>query len=95
MQDPLVERRFVVVGAVQGVGYRWFVRDRARALGVDGWVRNMPDGSVVLEVAASAATLARFAAELEAGPPAAEVHEVRVTDRAGADPLPDGFIIVR
>jgi acylphosphatase len=41
----------VVSGHVQGVGYRWFVRQRARAAGLAGSARNLPDGrvEVVLE----------------------------------------------
>jgi acylphosphatase len=41
----------VVSGHVQGVGYRWFVRERAHAAGLAGSARNLPDGrvEVVLE----------------------------------------------
>jgi acylphosphatase len=41
----------VVSGHVQGVGYRWFVREQARAAGLAGSARNLPDGrvEVVLE----------------------------------------------
>jgi acylphosphatase len=41
----------VVSGHVQGVGYRWFVRERARSAGLSGSARNLPDGrvEVVLE----------------------------------------------
>ena len=42
-----MKRAHVVVrGAVQGVFFRAETRDRARSLGVDGWVRNTPDGTV-------------------------------------------------
>lgn len=90
-----VERRLVVTGRVQGVGYRWFARETAHALGVTGWVRNMPDGSVVLEIAGPAAVVARFAAKLEVGPPTAQVAGVAVGERATTGPLPDRFTVVR
>jgi acylphosphatase len=42
----LVRARIKVSGMVQGVGYRYFVRNTADALGLNGYVRNVPDGSV-------------------------------------------------
>jgi acylphosphatase len=44
--DELVRRRVVVRGRVQGVAFRAHASERARVLGVRGWVRNRPDGSV-------------------------------------------------
>jgi acylphosphatase len=38
--------RVVVSGRVQAVGFRWACREEARRLGLAGWVRNLPDGSV-------------------------------------------------
>jgi acylphosphatase len=90
-----VARRLVVIGRVQGVGFRWFVRETAEALGVSGWVRNMPDGTVVCEVAGPAEVVERFTAELRAGPPAAHVIEIRVLERDGSEPLPERFRVVR
>ncbi|HCG05004.1 MAG TPA: acylphosphatase [Desulfovibrio sp.] len=45
----MTRSRFRVTGRVQGVGFRSWTGRTARALGLAGWVRNMPDGSVELE----------------------------------------------
>jgi acylphosphatase len=37
-------------GNVQGVGFRWTVRDTAKGFDLTGWVRNLPDGRVELQV---------------------------------------------
>jgi len=65
-----------VEGRVQGVGYRMFVRERAEALGLSGWVRNLPSGDVDLEVEGPRATLERLLRELQKGPPASRVQQV-------------------
>jgi len=38
--------RVIAIGRVQGVGFRYWVRSRAASLGLNGWVRNMPNGNV-------------------------------------------------
>jgi acylphosphatase len=68
--------RFEVQGRVQGVGFRWFVREQARALGLAGWVRNLPSGNVELVAAGEMEALHRLAAALRAGPPGARVDNV-------------------
>ena len=45
-----VRQRFTVFGRVQGVGFRYRASYAARELGLTGWVRNEPDGSVTMEV---------------------------------------------
>ena len=47
-------RRVLVSGCVQGVGFRYFVVDEARALGLAGFVRNLRDGRVEAEVSGPA-----------------------------------------
>jgi acylphosphatase len=71
-------RRYRISGRVQGVGYRYFTLRIALRLGVRGWVRNRPDGSVEIHAEAAAAVLEEFRAELERGPVSSEVREVTV-----------------
>jgi acylphosphatase len=70
-------RRLVVQGKVQGVGFRWFVRERARRLGVAGWVRNESDGTVQILVGGPGALVSRFLSELNIGPPNAVIESIR------------------
>lgn len=80
---------------MQGVGFRWFVREAATGLGLAGWVRNLPDGSVEVVATGDAAALERLRTRLAAGPPGARVE--RLIDLAdAAAPAPgDTFEIVR
>ncbi|HUP22962.1 MAG TPA: acylphosphatase [Thermoanaerobaculia bacterium] len=73
---PRVATRFLVSGRVQGVYFRAFTRERARELGIDGWVRNLPDGRVECVAAGTPEDLACLRAVLELGPPAASVMAV-------------------
>jgi DNA ligase D-like protein (predicted 3'-phosphoesterase) len=68
--------RAVVRGAVQGVGFRDATVDRARALGVMGWVRNGEGGVVLVHAEGSEEALAELHAFLHDGPPPARVSEV-------------------
>ena len=52
--------RLRFVGQVQGVGFRWTSLGVARELGLTGWVRNEPDGSVRAEIQGSAAHVGAF-----------------------------------
>jgi acylphosphatase len=71
---------FVVVGRVQGVGYRaWTVRTAA-ALGLQGWVRNRHDGAVEGAAQGQPAALRSLLAELAVGPPRAIVTAVQHRD---------------
>ncbi len=69
-------RRFVVRGRVQGVGFRWWTRGRARELGLVGSVRNRPDGTVEVLAAGPSDRLERFRGLLRQGPTSARVEEV-------------------
>lgn len=82
----MVARRYIVKGRVQGVGYRWFVEAEASKLGIAGWVRNNPDGSVEVLAMGSSEQLAAFHAKLRAGPRAARVDDIEVLE---APPIAD------
>lgn len=84
--------RFRVTGRVQGVAFRAHTRETARSLGVDGWVANHRDGSVIGVAAADDAVLARFRDWLDGGPPAARVDTLEWEPTDAAPPEP-GFAI--
>ena len=78
-------RRFVVRGRVQGVGFRWFVEHEAHVLGIAGWVRNKPDGSLEVLAMGSRDQLAGLRSRLREGPRAARVDDVEESE---AKPIP-------
>jgi acylphosphatase len=65
-------------GGVQGVGFRYFVLRRARALGLTGWVRNRADGTVEVDAEGDRAALEGLLERLREGPPGATVAGVEV-----------------
>src|SRR5262245_8106354 len=65
-----------VRGRVQGVGFRYFVLERADHLEISGWVANERDGTVSVLAEGPRGELERLLADLEAGPPGARVERV-------------------
>lgn len=84
-----------ISGRVQGVGFRWFVVDRARRLQLSGWVRNCPDGKVEIAAAGNADALAQLESAVTRGPPGAQVQNVSKLGQVAADSLGSPFTIVR
>jgi acylphosphatase len=78
-----VTKHLVITGRVQGVGFRFYMERKARALGVTGWVRNRRDGSVEAVVQGTTGAVEAMIAWARRGPPSAVVAEVRVTDASG------------
>ena len=87
-----IAKRYLVSGRVQGVGFRYFAQHSARRVGLDGWVRNTPDGGVEVEAAGEPDALDRFEGELRSGPPGARISAVEVTVLPDA-PTDRGFRI--
>lgn len=82
-----------VTGRVQGVWFRGWTEAQARALDLDGWVRNEPDGSVRALISGPEDSVARLVAALEQGPPAARV--VSVETAPSVEPTAEGFRVRR
>jgi acylphosphatase len=68
----------VITGRVQGVGFRYAAVDEARRLGLVGWTRNCPDGTVEIAAEGPRERLDQLAAWSHAGPPGAAVTHVAV-----------------
>lgn len=83
-----------VSGRVQGVYFRQGTRHRARALGLDGWVRNLPDGRVEVWAQGPDEGIAALLDWLWHGPAEAVVTGVESTDVA-PDPSLQDFLVVR
>ena len=75
----IVRARIRVSGVVQGVGYRYFVRTKALALGVSGCVRNLPDGAVEIVAEGDRSVVGELVGELRVGPRYAAVESVDLT----------------
>ncbi|MET3929238.1 acylphosphatase [Lysobacter sp. OAE881] len=83
--------RFVVSGKVQGVFFRASARDRAQALGLRGFAKNLPDGRVEVLAAGDGAAIDELAAWLREGPPMARVDDLQRMP-ARDDEAGEGFV---
>ncbi len=72
--------RITVRGTVQGVGFRMYTMREAERLGLGGYVRNLPDGSVEIVAEGEAGAVDRLIAWAKHGPAAAVVEGVNVVD---------------
>ncbi len=68
----------IILGRVQMVMYRDFATRKARKLGINGWVKNLPDGSVNVVAQGTQESLEKFIACLHTGSVFARVDNVQV-----------------
>jgi acylphosphatase len=81
-----VARRYLIGGRVQGVGFRFYTEDAAEREGIQGWVRNLPDGAVEVAAEGDAESMTRFEQAIRQGPRGARVERVDIHDD-----LPGGY----
>jgi acylphosphatase len=81
----MTRRRVVVHGRVQGVFFRGSTVERAREVGVNGWVRNRPDGTVEAVFEGSAEQVAEMIRYCREGPPWARVERIQEFEETPED----------
>jgi acylphosphatase len=92
MEYTRVEVR--VFGRVQGVGFRYFATEEAQLRGLQGWARNLPDGTVEVIVQGPGETIEAYLEALRQAPPPAHVTHIRA-EAAAPDATLQGFSIRR
>ena len=90
----LIQRsvHIIVKGRVQGVGYRWFVTQKAADFNIAGWVRNLPDRNVEIVAHGKKTDLDTFIEWIKTGPARARVISDSVSDFV-ANHVPDTFSV--
>lgn len=73
----MVAYRVYISGIVQGVGFRAYTKNLAESYGLDGWVRNMPDGRVEIFVQGDKDVVWDFLKRLSDGPPLSKVELIQ------------------
>lgn len=79
MTSEQVRAHVLIAGRVQGVSFRAYARDKARAANVEGWIRNLPDGRVEAVFEGSRPAVQRLVSWCYSGPAHAHVEKVEVT----------------
>ena len=72
----IVSLHCFVSGIVQGIGYRWFVENTAKTLGLTGWVKNLCNGNVEIEAEGDKQTLESFLAAIRSGHTGAVINDI-------------------
>lgn len=85
--------RWIITGRVQGVSYRYFTRRSAQELGLAGWVRNLPDGSVEAQLRGHEEQVEALRVRLKQGPPMGRVEGIFEQELTPDTDLPKLFEI--
>lgn len=80
-----VHKNITILGRVQGVGFRYAARKIAISVGINGFVKNLPNGTVYIEAEGSEVQLKHLIDWCYTGPPYANVDDIKITDAEIAD----------
>ena len=78
--EPMTARHLIIHGQVQGVFYRDWTVEMARSLGLAGWVRNLPDGTVEAQLEGTPEAIEPMIAAMREGPSRAVVDRIEIGD---------------
>ena len=81
-KDNPIARSYRIHGRVQGVGFRYFVKQNADALGIRGYVRNEDDGGVFVYAVGDVFSMVQLAGAVRTGPHHSEVRTVEEKEAA-------------
>ncbi len=84
---------FRISGRVQGVGYRWFIKETAGKFKISGWVRNASDGAVEGEARGDIPAIDGFLKEIKTGHSWAAVESEETQEILDQESTEDGFYI--
>ncbi|NBB76436.1 MAG: acylphosphatase [Bacteroidetes bacterium] len=91
-----IERKHLkIFGRVQGVGFRYFTVQRAKELNINGWVKNMSDGTVETVIEGTRKNLDEMIEKLKAGPRSARVERVQELSMDEESEKLEGFSVRR
>lgn len=76
------QKHLLISGRVQGVGFRYFTRENARELGINGWVKNLRNGDVEVVLDGPADKVEKMLERLKTGPRSAKVEQIREVEES-------------
>ena len=87
-----MSKKIIFSGRVQGVGFRWHVQRCAQETGIDGWVKNLEDGTVLVICQGELAKIEQFILACKKGNGFSQVKDILVEEVPG--PVSRGFEIL-
>lgn len=79
-ENKKIRKKIILTGRVQGVGFRYFTYSAARENNLNGYVKNLPDGSIEILVDGNETAYCRFLQRVLSGPSLARVIENKIID---------------